>query len=122
MGSGAFGKLGMRSQCVLGNPTPTQGAPPQDELPHQKDRLKLMTSTGMVCSLYAPPQALSLSLSTVKQPLGRDNNGFSSSFCYRMTTFYTELSVPLLFFFFCGWHLLPHTNSKQFLSDLGEGL
>lgn len=60
MGSEAFGKLGLRSQCVLGNPTPTQGAPPQDELPHQKDRLKLMTSNGMVCSLCVPPQALSL--------------------------------------------------------------
>lgn len=86
MGSGAFGKLGFWSQCVLGNPTPTQGAPPQDELPHQKHCLKLMTSTGMVCSPYVPPSG-PLSLFTVKQPLGRDNNGFSSSFCYRMTTF-----------------------------------
>lgn len=39
-----------------------------------------------------------------------------------MTTFYTEISVPLLFCLFCGWRLLPHTNLKQFLSDLGEGL
>lgn len=43
-------------------------------------------------------------------------------FCYRMTTFYTELSVPLLFCLFCGWRLLPHTNLKQILSNLGEGL
>ncbi len=35
MGSVAFGKLDLRSQCVLGNPTPTQGALPQDEIPHQ---------------------------------------------------------------------------------------
>lgn len=54
MGSGAFSKLGLRIQCVLGNPTPTQGALPQDELPHQIDRLKLMTSTRMVCSLCVP--------------------------------------------------------------------
>lgn len=54
MGAGAFGKPALRSHCVPGNPTPSKGAPPQDELPHQKDRLKLMTSTGMVCALRVP--------------------------------------------------------------------